>query len=80
MRLLIVDDEHHIANYLATLVEEHLKGDLEICKSYSGIDALEILGTMKIDLMLLDINMPGMSGLELAEKTVKNWPECHIIF
>lgn len=80
MRLLIVDDEHHITNYLATLIEDYIKYDLDICKSYSGIEALEVLKSMKIDLILLDINMPGMSGLELAEKTVENWPDCHIIF
>lgn len=80
MRLLLVDDEHHIVNYLSTLLEDYFNEDVEIYKCYSGIEALELLTNIKIDLMLLDIHMPGMSGLELAEKTVGNWPKCHIIF
>lgn len=80
MRLLIVDDEHYIVNYMASLMEEHLSSDLEIYKCYSGVDALELLETVKIDLMLLDINMPGLSGLEVAPKALELLPDCRIIF
>lgn len=80
MRILIVDDEHHVVNYLSSLIEEHADPDLEVCKCYSGIDALEMMGKMKIDLIVLDIHMPGLSGLEVAERTVKSWPRCRIIF
>ena len=68
MNLLIVDDERYIVNYLFALIEEHIEIDLNIQKAYSGSEALEILSISKIDLMLLDIHMPGYSGLELAGK------------
>ena len=42
MRLLIVDDEHYIVNYLAALVEAHAPEDLEVYKCYSGMEALEL--------------------------------------
>lgn len=80
MRILIVDDEHHVVNYLSSLIEEHADSELEVCKTYSGIEALRIMEKMKIDLILLDIHMPGLSGLEVAEKTVRSWPRCRIIF
>lgn len=80
MNLLIVDDERYIVNYLFTLIEEHIKTDLNIQKAYSGAEALEILSVSKIDLMLLDIHMPGCSGLELARQVGESWPRCHIIF
>lgn len=81
MRLLIVDDERPIANYLASMIGEHTdEQELDIMKTYSGKDALDILSTMKVDLMLLDIHMPGMSGLDVAQKTAESWPKCHIIF
>lgn len=80
MNLLIVDDERYIVNYLFALIEEHIEIDLNIQKAYSGSEALEILSISKIDLMLLDIHMPGYSGLELAGKVSASWPRCHIIF
>lgn len=80
MNLLIVDDEHHIVNYLELLVTDAIKEDLEIYKAYSGHEALEILKDTKIDLILLDIKMPGMTGLELARKVTQTWSHCRIIF
>lgn len=80
MNLLIVDDERYIVNYLFALIEEHIETDLNIQKAYSGAEALEILSVSKIDLMLLDIHMPGCSGLELARQVGESWPRCHIIF
>lgn len=79
MNLLIVDDEKYIVNYLFSLVESNFE-DLNIQKATSAFDALSILSTSRIDLILLDINMPGCTGLELAEKVSKSWPRCHIIF
>ncbi len=80
MRLLIVDDEHHIVNYLTDLIEEQQFPELEIYKCYSGKEALSIAQTSLIDLMLLDIHMPGMSGLEVAASVTRLLPRCRIIF
>lgn len=79
-RLLIVDDEHHIVNWLADLFESQADLDLIIFKSYNGRDALQILETTRIDLVLLDIKMPGMDGLKVSEKILADWPGCRIIF
>lgn len=80
MNILIVDDERYIVNYLFSLVEEHIKEDVYIEKAYSAPDALNVLSETKIDLILLDIHMPGCTGLELAQKVNASWPRCHIIF
>lgn len=80
MRLLIVDDEHYIVNYLTDLIEEQHFPDLEIYKCYSGKEALSLIQTSLIDLMLLDIHMPGMSGLEVASQVSEQLPRCRIIF
>lgn len=80
MRLLISDDEHYVVNYLAALIEEQNYPDLEIFKCYSGRDALEIAKTSHIDLMLLDIHMPGITGLEVASEISVLLPRCRIIF
>lgn len=79
-RLLIVDDEHHIVNWLVALFEEQKDMDLTVMKAYTGIEALNILKITKINIILLDINMPGINGLDLADKILSDWPGCRIIF
>ena len=80
MNILIVDDERYIVNYLLSLVEENIKEEVYIEKAYSAPEALNVLSATKIDLILLDIHMPGCTGLELAKKVTSSWPRCHIIF
>lgn len=80
MRLLIVDDEHYIVNYLNDLIEKQHIPELEIYKCYSGKEALSLIQTSLIDLILLDIHMPGMSGLEVAAQVTELLPRCRIIF
>ncbi|CAK4870527.1 unnamed protein product [Aphanomyces euteiches] len=54
--------------------------DLDIVKAYSGKEALQALEVSKIDVVLSDIRMPGMSGLELMEQIKISWPGCKIVF
>ncbi len=65
-RILIVDDEPNIRRILH--ISLAAKG-YEVMEAESGEDALTALTqTGKCDLMLLDINMPGITGLELCKK------------
>ena len=79
-RLMIVDDEHHVVDWLFELFMEKSGLDLDIIKAYSGKDALSILETSKIDVVLSDIRMPGINGLELLEKVCEKWPNSKMIF
>lgn len=79
-RLLIVDDERHIVNWLYELFMEKSTLEFDIFKAYSGREGLEILNRVKIDIILTDIRMPGMSGLELMEKIHENWVNSKVIF
>ncbi len=79
-RLLIVDDEPHVADWLFQLFTETGFPELDIYKVYNAYDAMDMLGRAKIDILLTDINMPGMNGIQLMEKVRKYWPECRIIF
>lgn len=79
-RLLIVDDEPIIVDGLVQLFEENKKYEFDICKAYTANNALDILKKTKIDILLLDIRMPGMNGLQLADQVALYWPSCKIIF
>lgn len=79
-RLLIVDDEAIIADGLAEIIGGLELPGLDICKAYSGIEALEWLNSSRVDIVLSDIRMPELDGLELMERIRRKWPRCHIIF
>ena len=60
-RLLIVDDERHIVNWLYELFMEKSAIEFDIFKAYSGREGLEILNREKIDIILTDIRTPIIS-------------------
>ena len=66
MKCLIVDDNTMARTVLRNMVKQIR--ELEICGEYAAaIDAFNHLQKESVDLLLLDVEMPGMSGLELIE-------------
>src|SRR6516162_2122049 len=63
-KLLIVDDEEMNREGLARHLQRH---DYEVTGARSGREAIELLGKRRFDLVLLDIMMPGMNGLEVLK-------------
>ena len=67
IKIMITDDHSMIREGLKNLLE--LDGDIKvICEAENGEDCLEKLKTVKPDVLLLDINMPKMNGLEVLKK------------
>jgi two-component system chemotaxis response regulator CheY len=64
-RILVVDDSPALRNFIRRVV--HLSGFAvsEVLEAGNGLDALEILESRPVDVVLTDINMPRMSGEEL---------------
>ncbi|GAF66592.1 putative response regulator [Bacillus sp. TS-2] len=79
-RLLIVDDEEIITDSLYDVFSSLLPDELDVCKAYSGIEAIEWMIRTRIDIVLTDIAMPGLNGLELINKIQDYWPRCKVIF
>ena len=61
--ILIVDDEFGLAEMLREMLREH---GYDVCLAINGRLALDILGERQIDLVITDIMMPVMDGIELA--------------
>lgn len=75
-KILVVDDEPDICSVLATVLR------LEGCDTYeafSGAIALERLQAASFDVMILDIQMPGMSGMEVLEVVSQTYPELLVV-
>ena len=79
-RLLIIDDEYHVVDALSAFFADQTAVELEVLKAYTGSDAIAILRSCRVDVVLLDIQMPGMSGLDIYQIIVENWPACHVVF
>lgn len=78
-KLLIVDDEASVVEGLAHTIPWQEIGIDEVHKAYSGFEALEILQTQPVDIMISDITMPRMNGLELLEITKTRWKKLKTI-
>lgn len=71
MKLLVADDESKIRNGLLSLPWDTI-GIQKVYEAENGLKAAEILREKPIDIVISDIKMPGLSGLELAEYIQKN--------
>ncbi len=76
VRILVVDDEQHIRNSLAVWFREE---GYDVSIASSGRDALAALTREGSNILLIDIKMPGMDGLELQRKVRELAPDATII-
>jgi len=77
-RILIVDDEEDLTWSISKRLAKD--GDsLEIICTNSGSNALEMLSKYKVDLLVTDIRMPGISGLQLLNEVKVRYPQTPVI-
>ncbi|MBP1990092.1 response regulator transcription factor [Paenibacillus eucommiae] len=78
-QVLIVDDLPIIVDSLAQLMERYKPVQFDVRKAYSGEEALQALSG-KTDIVISDIKMPGMDGIQMLEAIRPQWPRCKVIF
>ena len=77
LEAIIADDEEQLRIYLKSKLFE-LWPELRICgEAENGIEALDLIEALRPAIAFLDIRMPGLSGLEVAQKIRVN---CHVVF
>ncbi len=64
-RVLVVEDEKDLCELIASEIESH---STESLLAFDGETALEILSSNSVDLVITDIRMPGMDGIDLMQK------------
>ena len=75
MNIVILDDEPNCCKTLALLLKEHCREVSNINSFYHPQKALSYLKTEAVDLLFLDIDMPGMNGFDLLDKLLPvNYP------
>ena len=80
MNLLIADDENLELKVLEKTIKKFFLNELDIFMASNGKQAAGIVENTDINIALLDIEMPGMNGIELAKLIREKNPDCSIIF
>ncbi|MCK4470910.1 MAG: response regulator, partial [Anaerolineae bacterium] len=76
--ILIVDDEPKVAFFLSKAVE-HAHEDYRVSVVHSGEEALEVINRSQVNLLVTDLRMPGISGLELIRWVQASSPQTRTI-
>jgi DNA-binding NtrC family response regulator len=75
-RVLLVDDEKDFVEMLSLRLKEV---EEKVTVAYSGKECLETLKNKEIDVVILDIKMPGMDGMETLKEIKKRFPLVEVI-
>jgi CheY-like chemotaxis protein len=75
-RVLVADDEQVIANTLVIILNQ---AGFEARAVYSGEKAIELLDEFKPDMLISDVIMTGMTGIEAAIEVRSKLPQCKIL-
>ena len=78
-RAVIVDDESYIADSTAVFLRSDCPWDMEIQVFYDPREALESIRSQKTDIVITDIRMPEVDGLEMLRQVSEFWPMCQVI-
>ncbi len=78
-KVLISDDERLERMAVRRVLDKSYKGDVQIYETENGRKAIEIIEDNEIHIAILDIKMPGVSGIEVARELRARYPHCKII-
>ena len=76
-KIMVVDNEPDIVDLTRTVLE---LGGYQVVTAYSGEECLRVLEKEKVDLVLLDIMMPGMSGWDVFNRINKKSTDVKVAF
>ncbi|BBO79116.1 response regulator [Desulfosarcina widdelii] len=76
MKMMLVDDEERFLSTTRKLLE---KKDYDVLTATSGADALELLRTNRVHVVILDVKMPGMDGVATLREIKRRFPMVEVI-
>ncbi len=78
--ILIVDDEELEKHVLGKIIKDYFKEKCTLLFAANGREAQEEAEYKKLDLVIMDIEMPGINGIQVTEKIKNLQPDCSLIF
>ncbi len=80
MKILIADDESMERAMLASILEEHFEDRVRLRQAENGRQAVDIAAIWNPDVVLMDIEMPGLTGIEAAQRILAQRSDIKLIF
>lgn len=77
-RILLVDDHEVVRLGLKSLLERHPQFDI-VGEAANARDAIELVSTMQPDVVVMDIRLPGTSGIDACEEITRRFPNTKVI-
>ncbi|WP_019883019.1 MULTISPECIES: response regulator transcription factor [unclassified Methylophilus] len=78
VKVVLVDDHTVVRSGLRRLLESHKSIEI-VAEADTGESAYQVYGEILPDVMLMDISMPGMGGLEAAKRILQRYPQARIV-
>src|SRR5581483_1289561 len=80
MKIIVVDDEPIIADTLVNILRGEGHDGFAVSSGASAIELVKLMHPIKPDLLVTDVVMPGMNGVETAKKILELVSSCRVIF
>ncbi|WP_320174176.1 response regulator [Maridesulfovibrio sp.] len=74
--ILVLDDDIHVRESLAISLEDE---EFEVYEAGSSEEALKFLEAQPVDLVVVDLRLPGMNGTDFIKEARQKWPELKFI-
>ena len=75
-RILLIDDEEH---FVATMAKRLERRKFTVFKALGGSEGLAVLQGNNVDVVVLDVNMPGMDGVQVLREIKMRFPKVEVI-
>jgi two-component system response regulator DesR len=78
IKVLVVEDQGLVRGAISALLGLDLKIEV-VAQAQDGLEGLKVLAEQDVDVVLSDIEMPNMTGLELAEQVIEKYPHSKVV-
>lgn len=79
VRILLADDHAMVRRGFRLILSQHPREFEVIGEAGTGQQALQLVKELRPDVVLLDIGMPSLNGVEVTQRIVQNWPEVRVL-